>query len=117
MAGLSRGGSQTTATVLTNHNMDKFAWIATLSGLGGITKDNVATIFDGAFADPAAFNRQMRLFHISWGTAEGTRFPTSVDALRAHGIRCETYVSEGTAHEWLTWRRGFHDLAAKLFRK
>ena len=117
MAGLSRGGSQTTATVLTNHNMDKFAWIATLSGLGGITKDNVATIFDGAFADPAAFNRQMRLFHISWGTAEGTRFPTSVDALRAHGINCVTYVSDGTAHEWLTWRRGFHDLAAKLFRK
>lgn len=117
MAGLSRGGSQTTATVLTNHNMDKFAWMGMLSGLGGITKDNVATIFDGAFADPAAFNRQMHLFHVSWGTAEGARFPTSVDALRAQGINCVTYISEGTAHEWLTWRRGFHDLAAKLFKK
>ena len=117
MAGLSRGGSQTTATVLTNHNMDKFAWMGMLSGLGGITKDNVATIFDGAFADPAAFNRQMHLFHVSWGTEEGARFPTSVDALRAQGINCVTYISEGTAHEWLTWRRGFHDLAAKLFKK
>lgn len=118
MAGLSRGGMQTTTTVLTAHNQDKFAWIATLSGLFGINDDNVKTVFDGALADPVSFNRQMRLFHISWGTEENSfRIGESVEALKKQGINCVTYVSEGTSHEWLTWRRGFHDLAGKLFKK
>ena len=118
MAGLSRGGMQTTTTVLTAHNQDKFAWIATLSGLFGINADNVNTVFDGALADPVSFNKQMRLFHISWGTEEnGFRIGESVEALKKQGINCVTYVSEGTSHEWLTWRRGFHDLAGKLFKK
>lgn len=117
MAGLSRGGGQTTTTVLTNHNMDKFAWIACLSGLFGINEENIDTVFGGALADPDAFNKQMRLFHISWGTEEnGFRFEGSVAALKKKGINFVSYVSEGTAHEWLTWRRGFHDLAGKLFK-
>ena len=118
MAGLSRGGMQTTATVLTAHNMDKFAWIGTLSGLFGASAENITTVYDGAFADPEAFNKQMRLFHISWGTEEGNyRFQQSFDAIKNQGINCVSYVSEGTAHEWLTWRRGFRDLAARLFKK
>lgn len=118
MAGLSRGGRQTTETVLTAHNMDKFAWMGTLSGLFGITSENVATVCGGAFADPAAFNKQMRLFHISWGSEEGGyRFQEGFEALKKQGIECVGYVSDGTAHEWLTWRRGFRDLAARLFKK
>ena len=109
---------QTTTTVLTAHNQDKFAWIATLSGLFGINADNVNTVFDGALSDPVSFNKQMRLFHISWGTEENSfRIGESVEALKKQGINCVTYVSEGTSHEWLTWRRGFHDLAGKLFKK
>ena len=73
---------------------------------------------DGALADPVSFNKQMRLFHISWGTEENSfRIGESVEALKKQGINCVTYVSEGTSHEWLTWRRGFHDLAGKLFKK
>lgn len=118
MAGLSRGGRQTTETVLTAHNMDKFAWMGTLSGLFGITSENVATVCGGAFADPAAFNKQMRLFHISWGSEEGGyRFQEGFEALKKQGIECVGYVSDGTAHEWLTWRRGFKELAARLFKK
>lgn len=118
MAGLSRGGRQTTETVLTAHNMDKFAWMGTLSGLFGITSENVATVCGGAFADPAAFNKQMRLFHISWGSEEGGyRFQEGLEALKKQGIECVGYVSDGTAHEWLTWRRGFKELAARLFKK
>ena len=118
MAGLSRGGRQTTETVLTAHNMDKFAWMGTLSGLFGITSENVATVCGGAFADPAAFNKQMRLFHISWGSEEGRyRFQEGFEALKKQGIECVGYVSDGTAHEWLTWRRGFKELAARLFKK
>ena len=118
MAGLSRGGGQTTSTVLENHNMDKFAWMGLLSGLFRVNDDNVKTVFDGAFADPAAFNKQMRLLHISWGSEEGSfNFPTSYAALQKQGINCVTFVSEGTAHEWLTWRRAFRDFAQKLFKK
>ncbi|MBQ7553586.1 MAG: hypothetical protein IJT46_04410 [Bacteroidaceae bacterium] len=117
MAGLSRGGAQTTATVLTNRNMDKFAWMATLSGLFGVTDENVNTVFSGALADASTFNKQMRLFHISWGSEEASfRFPKSCAALEKKGIKVVTYVSEGTAHEWLTWRRAFRDLALKLFK-
>ena len=72
----------------------------------------------GALADAVTFNKQMRLFHISWGSDEASfRFPESCAALEKKGIKVVTYVSEGTAHEWLTWRRAFRDLALKLFKK
>ncbi len=118
MAGLSRGGGQTTSTVLDNHNMDKFAWMGLLSGLFRVNDENVKTVFGGAFADPAAFNKQMRLLHISWGSEEGNfGFPASCSAVQKQGINCVTYVSEGTAHEWLTWRRAYRDFAKRLFKK
>ena len=118
MAGLSRGGGQTTTTVLDNHNMDKFAWMGLLSGLFRVNDENVKTVFGGAFADPAAFNKQMRLLHISWGSDEGNfGFPASCAAVQKQGINCVTFVSEGTAHEWLTWRRAFLDFAKRLFKK
>ena len=118
MAGLSRGGGQTTSTVLDNHNMDKFAWMGLLSGLFRVTDENVKTVFGGAFADPATFNKQMRLLHISWGSDEGNfGFPASCAAVQKQGINCVTFVSEGTAHEWLTWRRSFRDFAKRLFKK
>ncbi|MBO7417885.1 MAG: esterase [Bacteroidaceae bacterium] len=118
MAGLSRGGMQTTMTVLENKNLDKFAWMGLLSGLFRVNDENVKTVYGGAFADPAAFNKQVRLLHISWGTEEGSfGFTDSCKALEKQGINCVTYVSEGTAHEWLTWRRAFRDFAKKLFKK
>lgn len=118
MAGLSRGGGQTTSTVLDNHNMDKFAWMGLLSGLFRVTDENVKTVFGGAFADPATFNKQIRLLHISWGSEEGNfGFPASCAAVQKQGINCVTFVSEGTAHEWLTWRRSFRDFAKRLFKK
>ena len=118
MAGLSRGGGQTTSTVLDNHNMDKFAWMGLLSGLFRVNDENVKTVFGGAFADPAAFNKQMRLLHISWGSDEGNfGFPASCAAVQKQGINCVTYISEGTAHEWLTWRRAYRDFAKRLFKK
>ena len=106
MAGLSRGGGQTTSTVFERQQMGKFAWVGLLSGLFRVTDENVKTVFGGVFADPASFNKQMRLFHISWGSDEGN-----------FGFPASTAVSEGTAHEWLTWRRAFRDFAKRLFKK
>jgi enterochelin esterase-like enzyme len=127
MAGLSRGGMQTTSTVFAN--MDKFAWMGTFSGffVGGprgaapaaapaSTENPVLTAFNGVFKDPAAFDKQIKLLFISTGTLENSP-KASVDALKAHGIKNIVFhESQGTAHEWLTWRRALNDFAPRLFK-
>ena len=130
MAGLSRGGMQTTMTVF--NNMDKFAWMGTFSGffMGGFGGRGAAgagqkpdmnqliqTAFNGVFKDAAAFDKQINLLFISTGTEE--RSPKEqVDALKAHGINHIVFhESQGTAHEWLTWRRALNDFAPRIFKK
>lgn len=114
MAGLSRGGAQTTATVFTN--MDKFAWVGTFSGFFSRGEGNIVeTAFNGVFKDAAAFNKQVKLLFISTGTEE--RSPkAAVDQLKAHGIKLVFHESQGTAHEWLTWRRALNEFAPRLFK-
>jgi enterochelin esterase family protein len=113
MAGLSRGGFQTCLTV--SSHMDMFAWMGTFSGFFIRGDDGIETAFNGMFSDPDAFNRQMKLLFISTGTEERT--PEQwVEALRQKGIQNLVYhVSEGTAHEWLTWRRALKDFAPRIF--
>ena len=112
MAGLSRGGFQTTATVFSN--MDKFAWMGTFSGF--FVRGDVLDAFDGVFKDADAFNEKMNLLFVSTGTEEGSP-KESVDALKAHGINNIVYhESQGTAHEWLTWRRALNEFAPLLFK-
>ena len=41
----------------------------------------------------------------------------AAEALKAAGYNAESYVSEGTAHEFLTWRRSLREMAPKLFKK
>jgi enterochelin esterase-like enzyme len=127
MAGLSRGGMQTTMTVF--GNMDKFAWIGTFSGffigmprMGANATDEqpdmktqVETAFNGVFKDAAAFNKQMNLLFISTGTEERTP-KEAVDALKAKGVNVVYHESQGTAHEWLTWRRALNEFAPRLFK-
>lgn len=113
MAGLSRGGMQTTMTVFAN--MDKFAWMGTFSGFF-VRGDDVVNAFNGVFKDPAAFDKQMNLLFISTGTEE--RNPKEqVEKLKAHGIKNIVFhESQGTAHEWLTWRRALNEFAPKIFK-
>lgn len=127
MAGLSRGGMQTTSTVFAN--MDKFAWMGTFSGffVGGprgaapgttpaSDQNPVLTAFNGVFKDPAAFDKQMNLLFISTGTEENSP-KASVEALKAHGIKNIVFhESQGTAHEWLTWRRSLNQFASMIFK-
>jgi enterochelin esterase-like enzyme len=40
----------------------------------------------------------------------------SVDALKQAGINSVFYVSQNTAHEWLTWRRSLYQYAQLLFK-
>ena len=130
MAGLSMGGMETLFVTL--HHLDEFAWIGSFSGpflpginTGAATADAVSsarldprTAYDGAFADPAAFNRQVKLLWLGVGTAEQFRggIKDAAQALQAAGIRVVYSESPGTAHEWQTWRRALNEFAPRLFQ-
>jgi hypothetical protein len=61
---------------------------------------------------------QVRMIFQSCGSKEnpdGIR--KSVEALKAAGFNAHGYVSEGTAHEFLTWRRSLKEMAPLLFKK
>lgn len=117
MAGLSMGGGQTLS--IAPQHPELFAYIASMS-TGGRGAFDPATSYGGAFKDAAAFEKGNRLLFLSAGTAE-PGFHTSVkamhDSLTSAGIRSTFYSSEGTSHEWQTWRRSLHDLAPRLFRE
>jgi enterochelin esterase family protein len=119
MAGLSMGGAQTFATTLTN--LDKFAYIGGFSGnCGGFGRGNSApdmkTICGGAFADPAAFNKQIKVLFLGIGSVEGPGTKAFSEALTQAGVHNVYYESPGTAHEWLTWRRALNEFAPRLFK-
>jgi enterochelin esterase-like enzyme len=116
MAGLSMGGMQTFLTTLSN--LDKFAYIGGFSGScggRGGTFDPKTTC-NGAFADPAAFNKKVKLLFLGIGSVEGPGTKDFSDALTKSGIRNVYFESPGTAHEWLSWRRALNDFAPRLFR-
>ncbi|WP_319481931.1 alpha/beta hydrolase-fold protein [uncultured Draconibacterium sp.] len=112
MAGLSRGGFQTTMTVFSN--MDMFGWMGTFSGF--FVRGDAVDAFNGVFKDADAFNSKMNLLFISTGTEE--RNPKDqVLELKEHGIdNIVFHESQGTAHEWLTWRRALNEFAPLLFK-
>ena len=102
MAGLSMGGMETHAITLARPEM--FAWYGLLSG--GVYMPEELT-------DP----RPVRGIFVGCGSKENPdRVLQSVEALKAAGYNAKSYVSEGTAHEFLTWRRCLLEMATMLFR-
>lgn len=68
-------------------------------------------------ANAAEFNRKMKLVFQSCGSKERPEsIKASYEQLKAAGITTVMYVSEGTAHEWQTWRRSLHAFARLLFK-
>ena len=61
---------------------------------------------------------QVKLIFMSCGSKE---YPDGInkaaEELKAAGYNAVGYVSEGTAHEFLTWRRSLREMAPLLFRK
>ena len=119
MAGLSMGGAQTFETVL--NNLDKFAYLGGFSGsCGGFGRGGAAfdpkTTCGGAFAEPSAFNHNIKLLFLGIGSVEGPGTKTFSEALTNAGVRNVYFESAGTAHEWLTWRRALNDFAPRLFK-
>jgi len=118
MAGLSMGGFETKA--IAPKNLDKFAYIGLFSG-GTFSPEDVA-------ATPG-FREKVKLAFVSFGSREleggrggppggGPRVDPRVnaDALKRSGVNSVFYVSPGTAHEFLSWRRSLHEFAPLLFR-
>lgn len=131
LAGLSMGGMQALSIGL--RHLDTFASIASLSGpvihsadpAGKIWQSiagpfDTRTAYDGVFSDPAKFNARVKVFWLGAGTEEHGALHESiagaVEALRRSGIHLTYFESQGTAHEWQTWRRDLNDLAPRLFR-
>ena len=112
MAGLSWGGHQTFDVVLTN--LDKFAWLGTFSG--AIFGLDVKTAYDGVFANADEFNKKIHYMYMNWGEQDFIKSGDIVRQLRELGIKVDSNESKGTAHEWLTWRRGLNEFIPHLFK-
>ena len=123
MAGLSMGGMQTLFIALPH--LEKFDYVGSFSGpiIPGVNAASGGfdpkTAYEGAFADPAAFNKRVKLLWLGAGSEE-KQFRDGIkgaaDALKAAGVSVVYFESPGTAHEWQTWRRGLLDFAPRLFQ-
>jgi enterochelin esterase-like enzyme len=102
MAGLSMGGIET--KLITLRRPEVFGYWGLLSG-GQYMPEEIK--------DPKA----VRMIFESCGSKErpdGIR--NSIDALKAAGFNAHGFISEGTAHEFLTWRRSLREMAPLLFK-
>ena len=113
MAGLSWGGHQTFDLVLSH--MDTFSYMGGFSG--AIFGLDLEKSYDGIFLRSDEFNRKIHCLFLSCGSEENFGTGALVDTLRGAGIKVEYYVSPGTHHEWLTWRRSLHEFIPYLFKK
>ena len=103
MAGLSMGGMETKNITLARPEV--FSYYGLLSG--------------GTYApEDIKDKNQVKVIFMSCGSKE---FPDGIlkatEDLKAAGFNAVGYVSEGTAHEFLTWRRSLREMAPLLFRK
>ena len=120
VAGLSMGANE--ALQLGTRHLELFAWLGGFSGtMNGLSTSALdVTAFGGVFKDGDAFNRKVKLLWLGMGTEEPMPFPASIGAFRKMldqaGVSYTFYSSQGTAHEWLTWRRDLNEFAPKLFR-
>jgi enterochelin esterase-like enzyme len=139
MAGLSMGGFMTAAVTMAN--LDKFSYIGLFSGgtatpmraggpgspipAGTPTPEpaslDLKTIYSGAMANPAEFNKKVKVFFFSCGTEPPLENPEALkrhqQQLIAAGItNSYLYISPGTSHEWQSWRRSLYTFAQLLFK-
>ena len=102
MAGLSMGGMETHTITLRRPEM--FNYYGLLSG-GTYNPDEIKD------------KNQVKYIFLSCGSKENPDgIKSAVQALKAAGFNAEGHVSEGTAHEFLTWRRALYQMSLSLFK-
>ena len=103
MAGLSMGGMET--KLITLRRPEVFSAYGLLSG--------------GQY-EPTDFPEGMPRPNVIFQSCGSKENPDgirqSTDRLKQAGFNAFGYVSEGTAHEFLTWRRSLYEMAPLLFR-
>jgi len=105
MAGLSMGGMETHSITL--KHLALFSHIGLFSG-GVITTNDVN--------NTPGFREKIKVVFASCGSRENPgNLIANHDALESIGIKNTAYVSSGTAHEFLTWRRSLREFAPLLF--
>jgi len=103
MAGLSMGGMETHSITLARPEM--FGYYGLLSG---------GTYSPSEIAD----KKQVKKIFISCGSKEGPdNIRNAAAALKEAGFDAMGYVSDGTAHEFLTWRRSLYQMAQFFWGK
>jgi enterochelin esterase family protein len=120
LAGLSMGGMQTYAIGL--DHLDQFAYLGGFSGAEGAFGGaiDLKTFHHGVMADADKFNRSTRLIFLSNGTNEREMMRGVLafrDTAEGAGIKIKYFESQGTAHEWQSWRRSLHEFAPLLFHE
>ena len=102
MAGLSMGGMET--KLITLRRPELFGSYGLFSG-GQYAPSDIK--------DP----KQVKLIFESTGSKEQPdAIKKSVEDLKAAGFNAYAHVSEGTQHEFLTWRRALYEMAQLLFK-
>ena len=114
MAGLSWGGHQTLQTTL--YNLDKFAHIGTFSGALFFDPAKIKELYGGVFADAGSFNSRVKTLFLGIGSEENSGTEKISAALTEAGINNTLYISPGTHHEWLTWRRCLNEFLPLIFK-
>lgn len=111
MAGLSWGGHQTFDMVFTH--LDKFSYAGGFSG--AIFGLDVNKTYGGIFSRPEEVNSKLHYLFLGCGSEENMGTDKLVEQLRNAGVKVDSYVSPGTQHEWLTWRRCLKEFVPHLF--
>ena len=102
MAGLSMGGMET--KLITLRRPELFGSYGLFSG-GQYAPSDIKD------------KKQVKLIFESTGSKEQPdAIKKSVEDLKAAGFNAHAHVSEGTAHEFLTWRRALYEMAQLLFK-
>ncbi len=112
MAGLSWGGHQAVDIVFPH--LDKFAWLGLFSGaVYGLDADKN---YGGVLKDKDKVNAALNYFFIGCGTEEKIGVPKLTKTLDEAGIHYDRFTSQGTGHEWLTWRRCLRAFMTRVFQ-
>lgn len=114
MAGLSWGGHETLEITL--RNLDLFAHIGSFSGALFFLGKGLDKAYDGVFNSADDFNSKVKTFFFGMGSEENFGSDKISGALKKAGINHTYYESEGTHHEWLTWRRCLNEFLPLIFK-
>ena len=115
IAGLSMGAGHALQFGLAH--LDTFSAIGAFSGGGRVI--DVKTANGGVFANAAEFNKKCLVFYLHAGTAETAQHKGALafhGALQKAGVNSVFEETQGTAHDWQTWRWAFYRFAPRLFQ-